>query len=281
MASRAFAVNRMVSQANCNYQASTPQVVFHDQVLHHVNESALMRTDLIRRTNLLRGVIVTPDGLRPSTWDILDFKNELPVASMNNTIYEVSSVKNLRTRMFMESGWSGSVINTCRPWIFLTCGISLLDDTDIAFGCAFAHRVRGVVDFNVNTLRSSVKSEFKESVRTALQGATREEVQNSLKTVFNRSGHLFQTRIWLGSNSQCSSYVKDVSDRGSVLSVVLDTKVREWRDAQSVDVDVSIERNIGVRIRYRTNGGQSSLVGDVLSWLESTWLPRLKRRFPS
>ncbi|KIO11203.1 hypothetical protein M404DRAFT_836577 [Pisolithus tinctorius Marx 270] len=276
----------MASQESSNNRAPAPQVAFCDQVLHHVNKSSQMREDLIQRTNILRGVIFTPDGLRPSTWDILDFKDELPAASMNNTIYEVSSVKNIHARTFMENGWTGGVINSCTPWyvcsqfppfpllttyrISLTCGISFLDNSDTTFSCAFSHRVRGLVDFNVHKLRSSVRSEFRESVSTALQAGTREEVQNSLRAVFNRSGHLFQTRIWLGSNSQCSGFVTDIMDRGSKLPGVLYTSVREWKNAQSVDVDVNIERSTCVRIRYRTNGGQSSLVGDVSSWLQST-----------
>lgn len=260
----------MASQESSNNRAPAPQVAFCDQVLHHVNKSSQMREDLIQRTNILRGVIFTPDGLRPSTWDILDFKDELPAASMNNTIYEVSSVKNIHARTFMENGWTGGVINSCTPWISLTCGISFLDNSDTTFSCAFSHRVRGLVDFNVHKLRSSVRSEFRESVSTALQAGTREEVQNSLRAVFNRSGHLFQTRIWLGSNSQCSGFVTDIMDRGSKLPGVLYTSVREWKNAQSVDVDVNIERNTRVRIRYRTNGGQSSLVEDVSSWLQST-----------
>lgn len=260
----------MASQESSNNRAPAPQVAFCDQVLHHVNKSSQMREDLIQRTNLLRGVIFTPDGLRPSTWDILDFKDELPAASMNNTIYEVSSVKNIHARTFMENGWTGGAINSCIPWISLTCGISLLDNSDTTFSCAFSHRVRGLVDFNVHKLRSSVRSEFRESVSTALQAGIREEVQNSLRAVFNRSGHLFQTRIWLGSNSQCSGSVTDIMDRGSKLPGVLYTSVREWKNAQSVDVDANIERNTRVRIRYRTNGGQSSLAEDVSSWLQST-----------
>lgn len=261
----------MASQTSNVNRALAPQLVFRDQVLHHVNESPHMRADLIRRTNLLRGVIVTPDGLRPSTWDILNFKDELPAASMNDTIYEVSSVKNSDARMFVESGWSRDAINVCNPWISLTCGISLVDNSDIIFGYASAHRVRGIVDFNVHKLRSNVESEFKESVLTALQGETREEVQKGLKAVFNRSGHLFPTRIWLGSNSQCSGSVEDIADRGSLLSTALHRKIQEWKDAHAVEVDVKImPTNIAVRIRYQTNGGQSSLVGDASSWLQST-----------
>ncbi|KAI6096168.1 hypothetical protein EDD16DRAFT_1776811 [Pisolithus croceorrhizus] len=245
-------------------EASAPQVVFRDQALHHVNENSQMRADFIRRTNLLRGVIVTPDGLRPSTWDILNFKDELPAASMNNdTIDEVSSVKNARARMFVESGWSASAIDVCTPWIFLTCGISLPDNSDTVFGCAFAHRVRGVVDFNAHKLRSNVGSEFKNSVLTALQGETREEVQKGLKAVFNRSGHLFPTRIWLGSNSQCSGFVTDIGDHGTLLSNVLHRRVQECKDAQSADMDVDFGPGNKV-------GGQSSLVEDVSSWLQST-----------
>ncbi|KAI6112353.1 hypothetical protein EDD17DRAFT_1760210 [Pisolithus thermaeus] len=263
----------MASQTSNIGQATTPQVVFRDQVLHHINENSQMRADFIRRTNLLRGVIVTPDGLRPSTWDILNFKDELPAASMNDTIYEVSSVKNSQACMFVGSGWSGGAIDVCKSWIFLTCGISLFDNSDIIFGCGFAHRVRGVVDFNVRKLRSNIGSEFKGSVLTALQGKTREEVQKCLKAVFNRFGHLFPTRVWLGSNSQCSGFIEDVAhiDCGGLLSNVLHRRVREWKDAHSVDVDVDFgPKNKSVRIQYRTNGGQSSLVRDASSWLQST-----------
>lgn len=65
---------------------------------------------------MLRGTIITPEGLRPSTWDILDYTGELPFAPMNKSVHEVSSVKNSDASMLLRNGWTAAVINACAPW---------------------------------------------------------------------------------------------------------------------------------------------------------------------
>lgn len=179
---------------------------------------------------MLRGTILTSAGPRPSAWDILDYMGELPFSPMNKSVYEVSSVKNSDASMLLRHGWTEDVINTCAPWyvpgtcfavalmpcrIFLSCDMVLRNHDTNAYCCAYAHHVRGIVDFNVDRLRRCVKSEFKDAVVAALSAKTREDVRRGLQRVFNRSGHIFQTCVWLGSAFQCSSFI-DVSQTISV-----------------------------------------------------------------
>jgi len=180
---------------------------------------------------MLRGTILTSAGPRPSTWDILDYMGELPFSPMNKSVYEVSSVKNPKASILLRHGWTGDVIDTCAPWyvpgsicfavaltpcrIFLSCDMVLRDNVTNAYSCAYAHHVRGIVDFNIDELRPWVKSEFKNAIIAALSATTREDVQRGLQRVFNRSGHIFQTCVWLGSAFQCSSFI-NVSQTFSV-----------------------------------------------------------------
>ena len=104
--------------------------------------------------------------------------------------------------------YSPTVPMLCR--IFLSCDMVLRDNTTNVYSCAYAHHVRGIVDFNVDELRPRVKSEFQDAVVTALSAKTREDVRRGLRAIFNRSGHIFQTCVWLGSAFRCSGFI-DVS----------------------------------------------------------------------
>lgn len=65
---------------------------------------------------MLRGVIVTNGGPKPSAWDVLDYKDKLPVATMNATSYGCSGVSTKAAAELMRQGWTEGAIDDCAAW---------------------------------------------------------------------------------------------------------------------------------------------------------------------
>jgi hypothetical protein len=93
--------------------------------------------------------------------------------------------------------------------ISLASGVHLLEPRTMGdktvHGSYFTTFTRGIVDLDVAQLRAVVADDFKDAISAALSAGTREEVQSALRGVFNRTGHVFRTRFWLGASAGCHS----------------------------------------------------------------------------
>ncbi|KIJ63576.1 hypothetical protein HYDPIDRAFT_29369 [Hydnomerulius pinastri MD-312] len=247
--------------------------------LYEVNEDPQMRNDLVRRTSMLRGVIVTAEGLQPSSWEIIDHPHKLPMTSMNTIDYRSSAVSPSAASKFLQQGWTEEAIDNCAPWqddslrVKVSCDIGLREPALTVHSCGYAHFCQGVVDLNVQQLRSSITEEFKGAINTALAAQSREEVVKNLRAVFNRSGHMFRTRFMVGSNLRCTSFqVISAHDTGYTRDTLLGvnySQVKTWGDKNFVSqkATVKVQYN-SVELEYSVDGGQPSLLADPSSWLQ-------------
>ncbi|KIJ63575.1 hypothetical protein HYDPIDRAFT_29368 [Hydnomerulius pinastri MD-312] len=232
---------------------------------------------------MLRGVIMTDDGPQLSTSDILDFEGALPVAAMGTTDFFATSTSNGVTAKYLNQGWANNSLSVSAPWISLVTGVRLLqphtEGEKTLHGSYSTLFIRGVVDFDVGHLRSIVREDFKNDISSALSASSRESIQNALRAVFNRTGHVYRTRFWLGASMGCNStaeYVQSTEDdaRDHLLNV-LEYEAAEWSKgfrSFSPHAKTLVHANQLRIFNYRTMGGQLPLTleADHDAWLRST-----------
>ncbi|CCM00822.1 uncharacterized protein FIBRA_02864 [Fibroporia radiculosa] len=270
-------------------EAVVDEVAFSDPLppnMWQVNQSPELRRALVGSTNILRGVIVTPNGPMPSGRELYIFDGPLPAANMNEARFRSDTMETSSASSFVNNGWTEASVDFSSPWVSASTSVQLLNmhsgvnERRTVYASSFLEITRGFIDFDVREMRAHISSDFIGAIDWALQGNSQNVIRHNLMTAFNYYGHIFNTRLVLGATYVCTSSAiawneaHETSIRQE-LSAAVQAGVMGWGGGIGGSVGThtqttTLASNQTITMTLFVRGGQSSLLFDRDAWLHST-----------
>ncbi|RPD54074.1 erylysin B [Lentinus tigrinus ALCF2SS1-6] len=260
------------------------------ETLADVNTDSTKRNAMINNNNLMKGVIMGPDGPTISSMDLIVRPDTLLVEVDQNATIATTTVEAEFTEQLMESNYTAKSIKASAPYI--TANADYTQDTSYK-STATEKTVmvssrylfpQGRVDFNPPIVGAitpvQLSPTFTAAITAALGQTTTAAQREALDNVFFQFGHVFRTKVRLGGvlSAHTMETFKRTEDESTVkqdIKTSLEVAVKDWglnatAGHGSTETSITTKQGKTIDVKYIVNGGDYTLIKQTDSWISST-----------
>ncbi|KAH8832148.1 erylysin B [Flagelloscypha sp. PMI_526] len=258
--------------------------------LNDVIADPVRRNKLIDDNNLLKGIIMTPDGPLSSSRECIERPDALHSVVNNVATIETTTVEVEFTQKLMESNYNSVSVKVSAPYVTATAEYSKTstwknDETQKSMYMSsrylFPH---GRIDFSPpgSGFDGAVKlsSGFTNAIQNAIGKSSLSDRREALYTVFEQYGHVFRTKVKIGGvlSAHTQETFKRTENETEVKQDVkasLEGAVKNWGGGVTVghgntSSTITTAQNRKLDTKYIVHGGDYTKIQKTEDWIAST-----------
>ncbi|KAH8832151.1 erylysin B [Flagelloscypha sp. PMI_526] len=258
--------------------------------LNDVIADPVRRNKLIDDNNLLKGIIMTPEGPVSSSRECIERPGTLHSVINNVATIETTTVEVEFTQKLMESNYNSVSVKVSAPYVTATAEYSKTstwknDETQKSMYMSSRYLFpQGRIDFSPpgSGLDSAVKlsSGFTNAIQNALGKPSLSDKREALYTVFEQYGQVFRTKVKIGGvlSAHTQETFKRTENETEVKQDVkagLEGAVKDWGGSVTVghgnaSSTITTAQNRKLDTKYIVNGGDYTKIQKTEDWIAST-----------
>ncbi|KAK7029592.1 hypothetical protein VNI00_010406 [Paramarasmius palmivorus] len=258
--------------------------------LNDVDKDQARRNKLIDDNNLLKGIVMTPNGPQPSSRELIVRPSTLRPVIDNRATIDTTTVEAEFTQTLMESNYTSVSVKVSTPYVTGSAEYSEsssyknTENEKTIFMSSRYMFPQGRIDFSIpgsgfaNDVQLS--PDFTNAITTALAKSTPPEKREALYNVFQEFGQVFRDKVQIGGvlsahSMDTFSRSENESEVKQDIKVSLEGAVNGWGGGGSAahgntSSTLTTKQNRTVNVKYIVNGGDYTKIQDTGAWIATT-----------